>query len=373
MSPFRMRFAVPALAAMSLLGCTALLGDFDVGGEGASSDGGGDGSPSGGDGGPGRDGAGGGDGGGTSKNVGDPCSPADTCVASQCVDGYCCSAVCTDTCAACNVAGKEGQCVPVSGPPHGKRACIGAATGACAGTCDGVTASRCQYPTAACGAAPTCAAGVGTPAGTCKDGTCNQPTEACADNLCSGPACATVVQVASGSDFTCALLSDTTVRCWGANKYGQLGVGDTNPRLVPTPVPGLTGVTAIGAGDEHVCAVMGGGALKCWGANYAHQLGLGDSNTTSDSSAHATPAPVCAQGTGSSCVALMGAKAVAGGPDNTCAIVGQGVRCWGNDNAYGQLGIGPTTGAAANPPPTANPLKVCGPNACSGALGDFNG
>lgn len=37
--------------------------------------------------------------------------------------------------------------------------------------------------------------------------------------------------LAMGESHTCALLTDDTVRCWGANAYGQLGLGDTEERL----------------------------------------------------------------------------------------------------------------------------------------------
>ena len=47
---------------------------------------------------------------------------------------------------------------------------------------------------------------------------------------------------------TCALLSDTTVKCFGDNAFGQLGVGDTTNRNTPTAVPGLTGVVQLGLG-----------------------------------------------------------------------------------------------------------------------------
>lgn len=36
--------------------------------------------------------------------------------------------------------------------------------------------------------------------------------------------------VAAGESRTCAILEDGTVKCWGYNKYGQLGLGDTNRR-----------------------------------------------------------------------------------------------------------------------------------------------
>jgi alpha-tubulin suppressor-like RCC1 family protein len=365
------------LAASALFagsGCSSILGDFnvvsDTGGPDASVDGNGsvhDGAL--GDGHVNPPGEGG------TKHVGDPCTPADTCVGSQCVDGYCCTSACTDVCGACNVPGKLGTCSPVMRAPVGSRACNGATTGACAGTCDGISTTQCQYSTGACGGTPSCSAGVGTAAGTCSTGVCNQPMKACADKLCGATACATVAQVATGADFACALLSDTTVRCWGNNNYGQLGTGDTRAHLTPTPVKGLTGVTWLGTGDEHACAIVAGGAVVCWGANYSHQLGLGDSNTAIDNNAYPTPAPVCATGTGASCVQLKGASKVVGGGDNTCAIVGTGVQCWGNDNGYGQLGIGPTTAntAGANPPATANPVAVCAPTTCSGPIGQFNG
>ncbi|MEK7690056.1 MAG: RCC1 domain-containing protein, partial [Bdellovibrionota bacterium] len=36
-----------------------------------------------------------------------------------------------------------------------------------------------------------------------------------------------VTQISGASTLFCARISDGTLRCWGANTYGQLGVGDT--------------------------------------------------------------------------------------------------------------------------------------------------
>lgn len=36
--------------------------------------------------------------------------------------------------------------------------------------------------------------------------------------------------VTAGGDYTCALLDDGTVKCWGFNAYGQLGLGDAISR-----------------------------------------------------------------------------------------------------------------------------------------------
>jgi alpha-tubulin suppressor-like RCC1 family protein len=308
---------------------------------------------------------------GAAKNRGDHCNEGDNCVGSICVDGFCCESACTDTCSACDVGGKEGTCAPVTGKPHGtKRACLGSADGACAGTCDGSNTKACVYPTEACGAAPSCTSGVGTPAGKCDQGICKQVTESCADKLCGASSCLTVLQVVTGFDFGCALLSDQTVRCWGHNNRGQLGQGGTDvaDRVTPTPVPGLTSVTALGAGSQHVCAIVANGTVKCWGANYSHQLGLGDVNAANDNVAHPTPTEVCKTGTGASCVPLTGASVVAGGPENTCAVVGTSVYCWGYNND-GQLGCGSCN------PTNANPQVVCGPNACppTNHLGDTGG
>jgi len=45
---------------------------------------------------------------------------------------------------------------------------------------------------------------------------------------------------AQTSGFSVALTSDGQVWTWGANNFGQLGDGTTNPRSVPAAVPGLT-------------------------------------------------------------------------------------------------------------------------------------
>jgi hypothetical protein len=35
--------------------------------------------------------------------------------------------------------------------------------------------------------------------------------------------------------FTCALLTNNTLRCWGDNLSGQLGVGNFQDQLIPQP------------------------------------------------------------------------------------------------------------------------------------------
>lgn len=43
--------------------------------------------------------------------------------------------------------------------------------------------------------------------------------------------------LAVGFDHTCALGADRTLRCWGSNVQGQLGLGDTASRELPIEVP----------------------------------------------------------------------------------------------------------------------------------------
>ena len=79
--------------------------------------------------------------------------------------------------------------------------------------------------------------------------------------------------VVAGNAHACALMTDGTVRCWGANYRGQLGDGTTTFRSAPVRVEGLRDVQAITAGDRHTCALRRDGTVWCWGANDLGQLG----------------------------------------------------------------------------------------------------
>src|SRR5690606_12656915 len=89
-----------------------------------------------------------------------------------------------------------------------------------------------------------------------------------------------------GYHHTCALLDDAAVKCWGAGGQGTLGTGDAQNRgdgpgemgddLLPIDLgPGRTG-TDVTLGDFHACAVLDDGTVKCWGDNQRGQLGIGD-------------------------------------------------------------------------------------------------
>jgi len=74
---------------------------------------------------------------------------------------------------------------------------------------------------------------------------------------------------AGGRNHTCSLLNSGGVKCWGWNKYGQLGDGSNVNKNVSVEVVGLSsGVNAISSGGAHTCAVLEGGYAKCWGNNF---------------------------------------------------------------------------------------------------------
>jgi alpha-tubulin suppressor-like RCC1 family protein len=135
----------------------------------------------------------------------------------------------------------------------------------------------------------------------------------------------TPAEVVVGENYSCARMSDSTVRCWGHNGRGQLGDGTFTNRSTPVAVAGLSGVTSLSAAGETTCAVATA-QLYCWGANFKSQLG--DGTVTH----RATPRRVTPSGTQVRQVRVLATHA--------CAVTTtHSLYCWG-DNTRGQLGVG---------------------------------
>lgn len=76
-------------------------------------------------------------------------------------------------------------------------------------------------------------------------------------------------RVAVGQGFSCALLADQDIYCWGQNDQFQLG-RSTSQASDPIPARAFEGARLLTAGESHVCAVREG-EVYCWGANDVHQ------------------------------------------------------------------------------------------------------
>jgi alpha-tubulin suppressor-like RCC1 family protein len=92
-----------------------------------------------------------------------------------------------------------------------------------------------------------------------------------------------VAEITTGNQHTCVVTTVGAVKCWGDNHSGQLGDGAMlTERSSPVDVLELSAsVIAIAAGRDHTCAVTQEGAVKCWGSNRYGQLGDGTTENKS--------------------------------------------------------------------------------------------
>ncbi|CAE7656601.1 HERC3 [Symbiodinium pilosum] len=164
-----------------------------------------------------------------------------------------------------------------------------------------------------------------------------------------------VEQITCGADHTCARGSQGSIKCWGENARGQLGIGTTdtmgdgdNEMGSNLPVVDLgTGRSAVEvtAGYWYACARLDDGSHRCWGNNDYTQLGLESSTTMGDEANEmGDHLPSVALASGRTAVQ------VATGADSfhTCVRFDDGtLQCWGRNNV-GQLGLGNTNNMGDN-------------------------
>ncbi|NVB42438.1 hypothetical protein G6O69_31735 [Pseudenhygromyxa sp. WMMC2535] len=150
-----------------------------------------------------------------------------------------------------------------------------------------------------------------------------------------------LAQLSLGEEFSCARFSSGEVLCWGKANEGQVGQGNKEDygnqdgelpsALSPISLGGSA--TAIAAGGRHVCALLDSGLIRCWGANDYGQLGLGNDEDIGDDELPSEAPTVDVGGS-----AIM----IAAGQDHTCAVLETfEVVCWGR-NPDGRLGYGHT-------------------------------
>ncbi|HUP55898.1 MAG TPA: hypothetical protein VM598_00495 [Bdellovibrionota bacterium] len=160
--------------------------------------------------------------------------------------------------------------------------------------------------------------------------------------------------VHAGSTHSCVHLSDRSIRCWGDNSNGSTGAGspgsfgdgpgEMGAALKPVDIePGLT-VDQFSCARRHCCTTfLGPGTMKCWGINDAGHLGIGDSTDRGNAESQMGQSlPFVDLGP------LEAVAQIATGRYHSCAIlVGGAVKCWGT-NGNGQLGLGDTRNRGAN-------------------------
>jgi alpha-tubulin suppressor-like RCC1 family protein len=166
------------------------------------------------------------------------------------------------------------------------------------------------------------------------------------------------VSVSAGAYHTCAVLDNASIKCWGYNYDGKLGAGlgayasyrgvypsEMGDNLSAVNLGTNRTAAAVATGAYHSCAVLDNGSVKCWGSNRDGALGIGTAQTYLGVNSYemGDALPAVQLGSGRTAVQVVGMN------QGTCALLDNGsVKCWGN-NDYGQLGLGSTRPGA--PPP----------------------
>ena len=134
--------------------------------------------------------------------------------------------------------------------------------------------------------------------------------------------------VAAGEGHSCALHQNGTISCWGRNNWGQLGNGNEAFSVLPVQIQGITDATSITTSKHHSCALHQNGTISCWGNNDWGQQGNGQSGNNARSSVPVQVADIS------------DATAITTSEYHSCALHQDStISCWGRNN-WGQLGNG---------------------------------
>jgi len=160
----------------------------------------------------------------------------------------------------------------------------------------------------------------------------------CDDPLFGNPSTppSSVVRIGVGLAHACAVLANGTVRCWGSGEEGELGDRATIDRWTAVPVAGLgKKAIAVGVGKAFTCAVLEDASVACWGLNSSGELGK-----TPGSETPLEPNVV---------PGVTSVSEIVGGHQFACALRTDGqVQCWG-DGTMGALGDGTAAGSIKPP------------------------
>jgi len=155
-----------------------------------------------------------------------------------------------------------------------------------------------------------------------------------------------VISIFAGETFSCAHLSNLSIKCSGSGLNGQLGGGVSEVRgdepsemgdYIPTINLSFDGgiVTKIACGRAHTMAISDQGFVKGWGENNDGQLGYEDTNHRGDGpNEMGDYLPYINLGSG------LTATAMFLGNEHSCSLHSDNtMKCWGEADA-GELGQG---------------------------------
>ena len=133
------------------------------------------------------------------------------------------------------------------------------------------------------------------------------------------------IAITSGLHHSCALMDNNSIYCWGYNNRGQLGDGSytTGYKPVMSNFNPTSRIVQISAGGEFTCALIENGSIYCWGQNSYNQVEGDESDELSSS----TPNPYYVNITENGNFASFDS-----GNSNICAITkSSDIRCWGSN------------------------------------------
>ncbi len=100
----------------------------------------------------------------------------------------------------------------------------------------------------------------------------------------------------------CALVSNGDLKCWGRGDHGELGLGsrdnigdDELPSSMP-PISvtkqGSGSIQQVVAGDGFTCALLGNHTVKCWGDASYGAVGQGNTENIGDDELPSSVPPI---------------------------------------------------------------------------------
>ncbi len=162
--------------------------------------------------------------------------------------------------------------------------------------------------------------------------------------------------VSAGDRYACGTYLNGTALCWGLNGNGQLGIGNTTNVWIPLPIANAASLNVSSISVQRsgniggtTCAVLTNSSLYCWGANGNGQVGDGSGTQRTSPVAVSDASPYAAAFPGGYTSSEM----------QTCGVQTNGTAtCWGSSN-YGIFGTGDwtLTGGGSNTPVPGPPMN----------------